>query len=111
MSYRSEKTFAQRIEECKKISEKYPDRCPIIIENEKNVKILKHKYLAKRDDTFASLVYAVRKQCKLSPDEALFFFINNELIPLQAMIQTVYSKHKSEDGFLYIRVSAESTFG
>ena len=47
----------------------------------------------------------------LSPEKALYLFINNKLIPCSQLLGSVYEAEKNEDGFLYINYAGESTFG
>ena len=53
----------------------------------------------------------VRKRIKLSPEKAIFIFINNILPPTAALLSSVYEEQKDEDGFLYVQYSGENTFG
>ena len=56
-------------------------------------------------------VYVIRKRIKLSPEKAIFIFVNNVLPPTAALMSSIYEEHKDEDGFLYIVYSGENTFG
>ena len=111
MSYDPKKPLAERQAEFNNIHSKYPDRCPVIIQPTKEVELLKTKFLIKNDDTVASLVYAIRMYCKLKSDESIYLFCNNELLPLQWLMSQAYLRYKSDDGFLVIILSKESTFG
>lgn len=53
----------------------------------------------------------VRKRIKLSPEKAIFIFINNVLPPTAALMSKIYDEYKDEDGFLYVQYSGENTFG
>lgn len=69
---------------------------------------------------------------KLSPEKAIFLFVNNTLPPtgnlirvrkyqtnnynhshhtLADLVSNIYERYKDEDGFLYITYSGENTFG
>ena len=56
-------------------------------------------------------MYVIRKRIKLSPEKAIFIFVNNTLPPTAALMSTVYEQHKDEDGFMYMMYSGENTFG
>jgi GABA(A) receptor-associated protein len=71
----------------------------------------KKKYLVPADLTVGQFVYVVRKRIKLSPEKAIFIFVNNVLPPTAALLSNVYEEHKDEDGFLYVTYSGENTFG
>lgn len=56
-------------------------------------------------------MYVIRKRIKLSPEKAIFIFVNNVLPPTAALMSSIYDEHKDDDGFLYIAYSGENTFG
>jgi GABA(A) receptor-associated protein len=47
----------------------------------------------------------------LKPEFALYAFINNRLHPTAALIGTIYAQEKTDDGFMYVELFQESTFG
>lgn len=108
-------TFQKRNSESEKITKKYPDRVPVIVEvNEQNSKELildKTKYLVPFDLTIGQFLYVVRKRVKLAPETSLFIFFNNTLPATADTICNVYKNYKDKDGFLYATVSLESVFG
>lgn len=71
----------------------------------------KRKYLIPMDLTVGQFVYVIRKRIKLSPEKAIFVFVNNVLPPTAALMSSIYEEHKEDDGFLYIAYSGENTFG
>jgi GABA(A) receptor-associated protein len=44
----------------------------------------------------------IRKRIKLSPEKAIFIFVDEVLPPTAALMSSIYEEHKDEDGFLYI---------
>eukprot|EP00164_Ancoracysta_twista_P000010 GFYU01000013.1.p1 GENE.GFYU01000013.1~~GFYU01000013.1.p1 ORF type:complete len:119 (-),score=47.64 GFYU01000013.1:228-584(-) len=113
-SFKQEHTFEKRKQEAARIRAKYPDRIPVICEKAENSDIPdidKKKYLVPADLTVGQFVYVIRKRIKLSPEKAIFTFVNNVLPPTAALMFNVYEEHKDEDGFLYITYSGENTFG
>lgn len=108
------KSLIERYNESQRIQLKYPDRIPVIIERDKNSKappLLKSKYLVPKDITISQLIYAIRRQIKLDPQYALYFFISDNIPPTSASIQNMYNQYKETDGFLYIMYTLENTFG
>ena len=101
--------------EAERIMRKYPDRLPIIVTKSKfsNVpEIDKQKYLAPLDLTLGQFQYVIRKRLKLSPDKALFLFINGEIYCPSVLLISIYEKEQYKgDGFLHMTYSGESTFG
>lgn len=114
-SFQKQHSFQKRVAEAERILKKFPDRIPVIVERNPNYKnvpqIDKQKYLVPCDLTAGQFVYIIRKRINLSPEQAIFIFINNFLPPTSSLISTLYETHKSKDGFLYMTYSGENTFG
>jgi GABA(A) receptor-associated protein len=112
--FKKKKPLEKRIEEAERIRVKYPDRIPCIVEQAAGSDLppLENtKFLVPENLTMGQFVHVVRKRIKLSPEKAIFIFINHAL-PLQSSkLKEVYEKDKDEDGFLYIEYSGENTFG
>jgi len=103
-----------RQKESNKITSKFPDRIPAILninENLEYVNSFKIKYLTPHDLTIAQFMYVIRKRCNLDPTTALYLSINDNILASTNVIGDIYSQHKNEDGFLYVNVSSENTFG
>lgn len=95
---------------------KYPDRIPIIVHRNANStntpEIDKHKYLVPSDLTMGQFLYVIRKRLQMSPEKALFLFVDNSVTCNTDMVCKVYAEsHDREDRFLYITYSSENTFG
>eukprot|EP00252_Welwitschia_mirabilis_P023263 TRINITY_DN6546_c0_g2_i1.p3 TRINITY_DN6546_c0_g2~~TRINITY_DN6546_c0_g2_i1.p3 ORF type:complete len:123 (-),score=17.60 TRINITY_DN6546_c0_g2_i1:331-699(-) len=113
-SFKQDHPLERRQAEAARIREKYPDRIPVIVEKSEKSDIPdidKKKYLVPADLTVGQFVYVVRKRIKLSPEKAIFIFVNNFLPPTAAMMCAIYEDHKDKDGFLYMTYSGENTFG
>ena len=109
------KSFDDRLKESTDIKKKYPSRIPVIVERYNKCKnicdIDKNKYLVPEDLTLGQFIFTIRKRLKLTPEKALFVFINNSLIPSNLFMSEIYDKNKNEDGFLYVNYTGENTFG
>ncbi len=94
---------------------RYPDRVPVIVTRNKKPttpEIDKHKYLVPMDITVGQFLFVIRKRISLTPDRALFLFIDGELINNSEHIGLVYERHKSKkDKCLHIVYSCENTLG
>lgn len=113
-SFKEEKTFEQRQQEAQRILEKYPDRIPVIAEKRKDADIPdidKKKYLVPKDLTVGQFVYVIRKRIKLSPEKALYIFVNKQLLSTSAHMTEVYRQYADADHFLYVTYSPEKSFG
>eukprot|EP00735_Rhodelphis_limneticus_P005059 TRINITY_DN1675_c0_g1::TRINITY_DN1675_c0_g1_i1::g.17799::m.17799 TRINITY_DN1675_c0_g1::TRINITY_DN1675_c0_g1_i1::g.17799 ORF type:complete len:118 (-),score=46.86,sp/Q8VYK7/ATG8F_ARATH/81.20/7e-66,Atg8/PF02991.11/2.7e-50,APG12/PF04110.8/2.7e-06 TRINITY_DN1675_c0_g1_i1:310-663(-) len=113
-SFKQEHTLDKRKAEAARIRDKYPDRIPVIVEKHEKSDIPdidKKKYLVPSDLTAGQFVFVIRKRIKLSPEKALFIFVNKILPPTAALMSNLYEEQKDEDGFLYITYAGENTFG
>ena len=94
------------------IMEKYPNRLPIICNvSNKLPKLDRHKYLIPDDIQSSSFFYVIRKRLKLKQETSLYFFVNDKALIANSDMFAIYDKYKDEDGFLYIYVYGENTFG
>ena len=112
-NYKSKNEFNFRINESKKILDKYPDKIPLIIEKSKNCEydIDKNKYLVPKNIKMQQLIFIIRKRIKIKDSESIFIYVNNVLPPSSSCISEIYDSNKDDDGFLYINYSTENTFG
>mmetsp|Transcript_13795 Transcript_13795/g.27246 ORF Transcript_13795/g.27246 Transcript_13795/m.27246 type:complete len:121 (+) Transcript_13795:42-404(+) len=112
--FKEETPLETRKAESQRMRSKYPDRIPVIVEKAVGSDIPdvdKKKYLVPTDLTVGQFVHVIRKRIKLTPEKAIFIFVNNSLPPTAALMTAVYDEHKDEDGFLYITYNGESIFG
>ncbi|BEI85055.1 hypothetical protein CcaverHIS002_0504560 [Cutaneotrichosporon cavernicola] len=112
--FKDEHPFDKRKAEAERIRQKYSDRIPVICEKVEKSDIPtidKKKYLVPADLTVGQFVYVIRKRIKLSPEKAIFIFVDDILPPTAALMSAIYEEHKDEDGFLYIMYASENTFG
>lgn len=111
--FKQNHSLEKRQAESLAIKKKYPDRLPVICEVAPNqtINLDKNKYLVPIDLTVGQFLYVIRKRLKLTPEQAIFVFVNNTLPPTSSLMSHLYNENRDEDGFLYTVVSAESTFG
>ena len=108
------RNFDERLKESIRIRAKYPDRIPVIVDNNAHStlpELDKKKFLVPGDLTVGQFVYIVRKRIKLPPEKAIFIFVNNILPPTSSLMSTMYDSYKDSDGFLYLYIAGENTFG
>lgn len=112
-TFKERYSLEQRKNEADKIREKYPDRIPVIVEVAKNadIKLDKIKFLIPLDITVGQFLFVLRKRIKLSPEIAMFMFINNTLPPSAVLLSSLYNENKDPDFFLYATLALESTYG
>ena len=110
-----EKPFNQRQKESTDILFKYPDRICIFIEKKESCKSLpdleRHKYLVPNTITASQFISVIRKKLEITKETALFFYINNNILSGNSIINDIYNKYRNLDGFLYIKYAGEKCFG
>ena len=113
--YRKNVPFDERKLKAAIILKQHPDRIPVVVECSDQLQAIhplkKNKFIVPYELTLAQFMFVIRKQMKLNPEYAIFVFINNRLHPTTSLIGTIYEKEKDEDGFMYMDVFQESTFG
>lgn len=108
--YKKNNSFEERKSESNRIRIKYNNRIPVIVEVI-DLKLDKSKYLVPCDFTASQLLCIIRKRIKILPETALFILINNSFPLATATMAMLYKEHKDKDGFLYMVLSLENTFG
>lgn len=115
MKFKSQYTFQTRYDESLRIMNKYPDKLPVICEktctNTDIPQIDKIKYLVPSNLTMGQFLYVIKTRMKLSPEKAIFLFVNKTIPSNSSLISEIYSKYKEADNFLYLTYSGESVFG
>jgi len=112
--FEEDHTFEYRLRESTLIKEKFPDRLPFIVERRPGTnyeEISKNKYLVPTELTIAKFIYTLRKRLRLTPEQALYVYINNQLPSNSSLIVDIYNEYKNEDGFVYMFYAMENTFG
>ena len=115
MNFKKENSFDKRVELSKRLLQQHPNRVPIIVESiSKKLSLNKDKYLVPGDSTIGSFLGEIRKNAIINSQEAIFLFggkSGNILMPATNTMDQIYERYKDDDGFLYIRVAIENTFG
>jgi len=110
--FKNKISLEDRKRQSNSIMEKYPNRLPIICNVSKKLPNLdKHKYLIPCELKSTTFFYVIRRRLKLKEGVAMYFFVNGKSLIANAYMSDIYNKYKDDDGFLYIYVCAENTFG
>ena len=107
-------TLEKRKLDSTNIMKKYPGRIPIICEivGNNDMKLDKKKYLVPGDININQFTYIMRKKIKIDKSSSIYIFTENDKLPLVVnTIYEIYNTYKNEDGFLYLKISEENTFG
>jgi GABA(A) receptor-associated protein len=97
--------------EALRLRTKYPDRVPVIVLFDKDILSDKKKFLVPKHLTVGQFLHVIRKRVKISSEQALYMYCNNELPVHSKLISEIFTQYENEDGFLYVSVCIENTFG
>ena len=113
--FKTKYSFKDRLSECSKIKNHYPDRVPVICEKArgcKGIELLdKIKYLVPITMKVCEFIMVIKKRLKMSPNFALFFMTGGVMLSGHMLINDVYNSYKFADGFLYVVYAEETVFG
>ena len=110
--FKASKTLSDRQGICKRLLRDHPDCAPVIVSEAggSGLVLSKRKYLIKLTANLSDLLVAIRKRANIGKEDALFLSCGGTIPKLTELMSELY-KHKEEDGFLYIEVHREATFG
>lgn len=125
VSFKNALSLEKRRDQYMKIKTQFPDKIPVIIERGqgRGIKLpmlKKKKYLINKNATLGEIVNTViRPSIKLSSNEALYIFCNNELPSMSQTIGEIHHQFCKQDdidngkidGFTYLNYHGESVFG
>lgn len=114
--YIDKHTFQERFDASTKLKDRYPDWIPVICEPAARCKLeikpsVKTKYMVPKDITIGKFLIDLRRQVKLSPEQAMYIFVNKTIPPTSTLMISIYDKFHSTDGFLYLEYTGENFFG
>jgi hypothetical protein len=107
-------TMEKRVASSSKLMNMYPAKVPVIVILSKELKQDRKffKYLVAKDLSMQYLIMLVRKNVKLDSRKAIFILTENGTLLTSSMaIGTIYGCNKNPDGYLYMYVKVENTFG
>ena len=109
---------ANRILTYNKIQRKRPGKIYIVLQLDKQLeskmKQINKLYVVNPDETVSSYMFKIRQRGNLGPENAMIMFVGeNHIIPRQNdTLDSISHQHRDKkDGFLYLYISGENTFG
>ena len=103
-------SFGQKFNLARTIRQKYPTYIPVLLDI-KGREAKRTKYLVPENTPLSRMIDSIRLENQLSAKESIFLLCKGALLPLNALLVEVYTRHANSDGFLYITVAFENTFG
>ncbi len=114
-NYRKNVPFDERKLKAALILKQHSDRIPVVVECSEQLQLVhplkKNKFIVPFDLSLSQFMFVIRKHMKLDPTYAIFAFINNKMHPITAIMGNLYQDQRDEDGFMYLNIFQESTFG
>ena len=108
--YKSTYTLAERQQQSQHISDRHPSKVPVIVYHMKEL-MINERFLVPKDFTIAQFMKQYSQKVHLDSTKSHIMFINNTLPCSSATLGPLYISNQDEDGFLYIIVTTENTFG
>jgi GABA(A) receptor-associated protein len=112
--YDKQVPLEKRIEEVQLTMAKHPNKIPIIVQKTQTSHLQnpnKTKFLVPPEQTVGQFALELRKRMNLTPEQALFLFVDSVSPAMGTTIGDIYNAHKSSDGFLKLSFCEENTFG
>ena len=103
--------LVERLQISKQIIKKYPYRVPIIVDSKTDIILDKNKYVVPEDLTIGQFMCILKKRIKINYYKSIFLICNGTVISNTDVIKNLYHNKKDDDGFLYIKILLENTFG
>ena len=114
-NYRKNVPFDERKLKAALILKQHSDRIPVVVECCEHLQsvhpLKKNKFIVPFELSLSQFIFVIRKHMKLDSTHAIFVFINNKMHPVTAIMGNLYQSQKDEDGFMYLNIFQESTFG
>lgn len=115
--FKKQHPFEKRIDESKRIMEKYPTRIPVIVEMEQSSDLFldKRKYLIPKEMNISQFLVVIRKRIKtsgeLKPSESIYLISKKTMLTGTMTLEEIYNKYHDSDNFLYILLARQNVFG
>ena len=114
MEFQKSYSLEDRKNTSQRIKDNFPNRIPVIVSvgDKKNMQLNKHKFITTNDITLGQFLSKLRQQIKCNEKQAIYINTDKGIFPpISILMQLLYDKHKNDDGFLYLVLNQENTFG
>lgn len=120
--YKNKTTYTERLNETHAKKRKFIDRIPVYVSINSNlIQLDRAKFLVPKTHTIGQFLYVIKNRMQvlastykvqyITPDQALYVFVGNSLPCTDTLMNKLYIDHVDEDGFLYVDIEPETTFG
>lgn len=107
-------SLRQRRALAERLKREHPGHSPVIVTFDPRgglQELPKRKLLVPDDFSVFQLHQIIRRQITVPPETALYLYVGNTFPSSRETVGVLYASHQFHDGFLYLTVAAESTFG
>lgn len=106
------KPLQERTKMSESLLVKYPNRIPVILKHNTSIKRLsKYKFLVDGDMPISVFGITVKRYVENDIKYGMFLSCQGVIPPGNATLGELYRKYKAPDGFLYITIYLEHSFG
>ena len=109
--YDLKKTFDERVKETSALLKKYPDKIPIIVENNVKFHLERNKFLCPHDMSVGQFILILRNRINLNPSQSIYIFHDGKTFKNDKMMLDMYKLYGDTDKFLKLNYELESVFG
>lgn len=105
-------TLAERKRKHANITQHNRERIGIIVDIHSKNKIHLHKFLVPREMTFGALHRCILSSHSHEADVSYYLFVaQHAIVPSFETVESAHKQYSDTDGFLYVQMREESTFG
>lgn len=94
-----------------RLRNRHPGRVPVIILPRPEVSLDTVRFLVPMELRLGEFLCTLRNYVKLTKTQSLIVFVDGTLPGMQETMETLDDKYRNADGYLYITVARENTFG
>lgn len=94
------------------LRKKNPGCVPVVVRNKTDFKLKQRKFLCPKEESMGHLIMAIRKNMSgLSQCHSLPILVGNHMVCITNLIGHIDDKYNNGNGFMYVDVVPETTFG
>lgn len=108
-------SFDERKIKSEKINNRYKDKVIIATLFDNNIKLNKDFdtfiFIVSKDITISQLIIKIRNYCEITKNEAIYLSFNDVIKSNSNTLEQIQNEYIKDDGFVYMKITKENTFG
>ena len=106
------KPLAERKQQSQQLMTENPMRIPVIVISQNGkLKLNKHEFLVPKQLKTLHFIATLRRSMNLNAENAIYLYVNNNMLKQDKLIGETYEQYKDEDGFLYVNLTDVPALG